>query len=195
MNEFEININSNIEDLEKLSTLIFLDIFGFVESFKEREHVLLKSIADLKSGIRLSKSNLIEDGKFSVYGGNGLVGYHTEYLFESETIIIGRVGKYCGNVHLTKPFSSVTSNAYIVELHDHDRFHLYFIKKCLELLDLNKYKVGATIPYLKAKDILNRPIPVVPENKQSVFANIYGEINAIEDLMMERDKQLAYLQK
>lgn len=194
MNIFEINSDSNIEYLEKLSTLIFKDIFGSIDSSNANNKVQLKSIADLKTGTRLSKSNLTNNGKFPVYGGNGLIGYHTEFLFEPESIVIGRVGKYCGNVHITKPFSSVTSNAYVLELYDDKSFNLYFVKKCLELLNLNNYKVGATIPYLKAGDILDQPIPLVSKNKQKVFADIYSEINAIKDLIMERDKQLAYLQ-
>ena len=35
-----------------------------------------------------------------VYGGNGIIGYSDRYLLEEPTIIVGRVGEYCGNIKM-----------------------------------------------------------------------------------------------
>ena len=58
----------------------------------------------------------IPDEKFChpVYGGNGIIGYSDKYLLEEPTIIVGRVGEYCGNVFKTQKRSWVTDNAMMV---------------------------------------------------------------------------------
>jgi type I restriction enzyme M protein len=59
----------------------------------------LSEIIKLSSGEFLS-AEMRKNGPFPVYGGNGVNGYHSAYLFESPTVVIGRVGAYCGAVHL-----------------------------------------------------------------------------------------------
>jgi type I restriction enzyme S subunit len=72
----------------------------------------------LKSGDFLSAANMDTNGKYPVYGGNGITGYHSSYLFENRKIVIGRVGAYCGAVHHTLPYSWITDNALYVAKKD-----------------------------------------------------------------------------
>jgi len=65
----------------------------------------------LKSGEFLPATEMAETGTFRVFGGNGINGYHDQYMFEGRQIIIGRVGVYCGCVHVSPPRSWVTDNA------------------------------------------------------------------------------------
>src|SRR5690606_2644094 len=55
------------------------------------EMVELSEIIKLSSGKGLTSANMIE-GRYPVYGGNGINGYHNEYFLEEPTIVIGRVG-------------------------------------------------------------------------------------------------------
>lgn len=58
----------------------------------------------------LSNKNRVA-GAIPVYGGNGITGYHNVGFVKEPTIVIGRVGEYCGSVHLTKAEAWVTDNA------------------------------------------------------------------------------------
>ena len=49
-----------------------------------------------------------------VFGGNGITGYYHSALLNEPTIVIGRVGEYCGNVFQTPEKSWVTDNAMLV---------------------------------------------------------------------------------
>lgn len=49
----------------------------------------LGDILKITSGSGLTKSKRNDDGKFLVYGGNGITGKHDRYLFEDEKLIIG----------------------------------------------------------------------------------------------------------
>jgi type I restriction enzyme S subunit len=50
-------------------------------------------------------------GEIPVYGGNGITGWHDEANVQSRTIVVGRVGAQCGNVHVTEERSWITDNA------------------------------------------------------------------------------------
>jgi hypothetical protein len=72
-----------------------------IEVSKDWEMVELKNIIKLASGDFLPSQNQ-QNGDYFIYGGNGIIGMHNKYNLERQTVIIGRVGAYCGNVHLTK---------------------------------------------------------------------------------------------
>ncbi len=46
-----------------------------------------------------------------VYGSNGLIGFAEQTNAGADTIIIGRVGSYCGSLHFSKKPCWVTDNA------------------------------------------------------------------------------------
>ncbi|MBL0147112.1 MAG: restriction endonuclease subunit S [Chitinophagaceae bacterium] len=85
-----------------------------IELPKDWKWVKLGEVLSVSSGKGI-KVNSLQGGSYAVYGGNGLNGYHSEYLIEEPKLIIGRVGVKCGVMHITKPKSWVTDNALIVE--------------------------------------------------------------------------------
>ncbi len=48
---------------------------------------------------------------YPVYGSNGVIGYANEANADGGSIIIGRVGSYCGSLYLSKQKCWVTDNA------------------------------------------------------------------------------------
>ena len=74
----------------------------------------LGDIISISSGSGLTRANRNDEGEYLVYGGNGVTGKHTSFMFDTEQLIIGRVGAHCGNAHITKPKSWVTDNAFVV---------------------------------------------------------------------------------
>ena len=60
------------------------------------------------------KENPDEEYCIPVFGGNGITGYYHSALLIEPTIVIGRVGEYCGNVFKTPEKSWVTDNAMLV---------------------------------------------------------------------------------
>ena len=45
------------------------------------------------------------NGSIPVFGGNGILDYCSESNYQDETIIIGRVGTYCGAVYFENEFN------------------------------------------------------------------------------------------
>lgn len=71
--------------------------------------VKIKYLAKIKSGDSISSNEIIQEGIYEVYGGNGLMGYCNEKNVDGFNIIIGRVGALCGNVRLISESKSLLS--------------------------------------------------------------------------------------
>ncbi len=108
--------------------------------------VELGKILKVSSGKSLSKKNMTGKG-FPVYGGNGITGFHSEYLFDDEKLIIGRVGVRCGVTHITKPKSWVTDNALVVNFRS-EFFDLKFMQLILQFENLNKLSNSTAQPVI-----------------------------------------------
>ena len=154
--------------------------------------VRLADVMTLASGEFLS-AEMRKAGPFPVYGGNGVNGHHSEYLFLEPTVVIGRVGAYCGAVHLTEPKSWVTDNALYVKnlLIPVD---LSFLEIALRAINLNQYaKVGGQ-PSISQSIVLERSIPLPPlATQQAIVAEIEAEqalVNANKELITRFEKKI-----
>ena len=78
----------------------------------------LKYFSLIKSGMFLSNTEYEIDGKYAVFGGNGINGYSDYKNIDEPSVIIGRVGALCGNIHLVAEPSWITDNALVVTIDD-----------------------------------------------------------------------------
>jgi type I restriction enzyme M protein len=144
----------------------------------EWEMVSLAEIIKLSSGKGLAVSQLGE-GKYPVYGGNGINGYHTEFFLDHSTIVIGRVGAYCGAVHITQPKSWVTDNGlYVTDFLK--EVNIKYLAQLLIQLNLNKYaKVGGQ-PSISQKTVTELQIPL-PDMKlqEEIVSKLITEENIV----------------
>lgn len=104
----------------------------------------LNNFINLKNG--KTSPDRITKGQYPVFGANGIIGYSNEFNAPPRTIIIGRVGEYCGSVHFSEKESWVTDNAIIANsktLGD-EKFWFYFLKS----YDLNRLKIGSGQPLI-----------------------------------------------
>lgn len=143
------NIVEGIETLQKKHQEVSLLISKLTNAFRESKQAKFGykfTIGDLftaRAGRALNTSEIQEVGPYAVYGGNGPIGYFSKYNRMSETIVIGRVGAHCGNVHLIKDAAWVTSNALSLELKTSQNVHLPYLAHVLRSLNLNQLARGA----------------------------------------------------
>ncbi len=120
--------------------------------------VELSQLIKLSSGKGLTAKNMIE-GQYPVYGGNGINGHHNEYFLDEPTIVIGRVGAYCGVVHITQPKSWITDNGLFVT-HFLKEIEMKFLSQLLTQLNLNRFaKVGGQ-PSISQKTVTDLKVSV-----------------------------------
>jgi type I restriction enzyme S subunit len=153
--------------VESLTHSIFLEMFGDpVTNPKKLTKIALGNLIKVKSGNGLVAKDMAPNGSFAVYGGNGINGYHDEFMFEHPKLVIGRVGVYCGAVHLTKPKSWVTDNALYVSEFKKPVSVLYLQSALIEA-NLNQYAGRAAQPLISGSRIY--PIEIMlPSNEEQI---------------------------
>ena len=141
--------------------------------------VKLGDVLKLSSGKGLPSKDRT-DGCYNVYGGNGITGCHNKYFVDNKTIVIGRVGEYCGAVHLTTEKCWVTDNAlmvteYLVEIDQE------FLQYILNQININQYaKVGGQ-PSISQSTVYNISINLPPLPIQQKISNMIKEEIALVD--------------
>lgn len=134
----------------ELIPALFLDMFGDpATNPRGFEHVSLGELLKVKSGEFLPAEKMDQSGDIPVYGGNGINGRHTVAMFDEPQIVIGRVGAYCGNVHLTKEHSWITDNALYVASRSRPVSN-HFLVYALRASHLNQYASQAGQPLISA---------------------------------------------
>ncbi len=129
--------------LQKTDELVkaqFIEMFGDPKTNNRRLPTIKGEDAFVfTSGKANTIQNLNDSYEYVCYGGNGITGYSKEYFCERSTLVIGRVGEYCGSVHLTKPRSWITDNAIYIKEFRTDSFVLEFLYFEFLLLDFHRF--------------------------------------------------------
>jgi type I restriction enzyme S subunit len=149
---------------------------------EEWEVVRLGEVFKLKSG-KTKPIDTSEFGNYPVYGGNGILGYTNEKNFNKETIIIGRVGEYCGSVYIANE-GWVTDNALYVVAKKID-YNNIFLCYLLKYLNLNQFSAETGQPLMTQTIIYSLPIPLPPLPEQQRIAEVLSQI----DQTIEKEQQ------
>ncbi len=159
---------------------IFHKMFGDpVTNSKNQTKKKLGDLIKVKSGDFLPAKSMDSQGSYPVYGGNGINGYHSEYMFENPVIVLGRVGAYCGVVHYTEPKSWITDNAlYISE--QSDELHTGYLTEALRIANLNQYAGRAGQPLISGSRIYPVEILVPSLSEQVKFASRTKDLHQID---------------
>lgn len=178
------------DNLESMLTAVYFEQFY---SSKASEYTKLSDLMVFGNGKSRPKTN----GTIPVYGGNGVLSYTDKYNAEN-TVLIGRVGAYCGSVYLEQSICWVSDNAIFAKSKiTNDEFFDYFLLKGLNLFN---HHVG-TGQQLLTQDILNNievPKPDIEQiglfnmKAKSVFETISANkceiirLKKLSDLLLAR---------
>ncbi|MBI5015599.1 MAG: restriction endonuclease subunit S [Deltaproteobacteria bacterium] len=179
-----------LAELDTLVQSIFLEMFGDpATNPKGWRKAPLGELIKLKSGNFLPASEMAERGGYPVLGGNGVNGYHDQFMFEEPQIVIGRVGAYCGCVHVSPPMSWVTDNALYISDRD-DSVDFGYLAFALTYANLNQYASQSGQPLISGSrvypvDIL---VPSLPEQRE-----FNGRARAVKKLLLSHQDSLGML--
>jgi predicted nucleotidyltransferase len=135
------------------------------------------------------KSRPSSDGANPIYGGNGILGYTAETNYEDETIIIGRVGAYCGATYYENRPIWVSDNALSAKpKNSNNAKYLYFL---LKNMSLNQYAQGSSHPLLTQTLLNSIDIEIATDpNQQKVIAAVLSSLDDKIDLLHRQNKTL-----
>ena len=127
--------------------------------------IRLGDVIDFKNGKSIKKS----DGIIPIYGGNGILGYTDKSNF-SHTIVVGRVGAYCGSIYVEENSCWVSDNAIAgVPKEGQDLTYLYYV---LKSLNLNSKQIGSSQPLITQSMLKDMIVDIeIDIEKQKIIAN------------------------
>ena len=168
----------------------------FVEMFEDKNYEKLsgKELFSFSSGKFLEVSKRLENG-VPVYGGNGVAWYTDEPLIDFDTIVIGRVGAYCGNVKLIKEPVWITDNAIFIKHFKKDVYNIDFLYYMMELVDFSRFAQCSGQPKITQKPLEEFNYVVPPIEEQIKFSNIVKQIDKQKFILEKNLKETEELQE
>ena len=147
----------------------FIEMFG--NPTNETVGKLGNELFSFASGKANIKSNLDPSFQYNCYGGNGITGKSKEYLLKDKTIVIGRVGEYCGCVHQTSDYCWVTDNAIYLKTYS-DIYRFKFIYYMFVMMDFHRYASETGQPKITQAPLLSCTYPIPTLEAQDIFISI-----------------------
>lgn len=154
--------------------------------------VKIKYLAKIKSGDSISSNEIIQEGIYEVYGGNGLMGYCNKKNVDGFNIIIGRVGALCGNVRLISDSKYITDNALILNCFDNALYPYMYIM--LKAANLNNLNTSNAQPLITGSKVLNVSLPIPPLSEQQSIADYLDQkCSEIDELISIKQQKIEKL--
>lgn len=155
--------------------------------------VKLEDIITIRSGENIVVRNLKDSDIFPVYGGNGINGYYEKANVEVDTLIIGRVGFYCGSIHRTKSKAWITDNALIVTTFA-NHLNIDWLQMALMWANIRDTSNSTAQPVVSGKSIYPIVVPLPPLEEQVQIANKFKSFEVcISQLSQEIDDLIDYV--
>jgi len=165
----------------------------FTQSLRKLEGipmVELEKICTFEYGKPLKEESR-KGGEYPVFGSNGIVGYHDEYLVKGPFIVVGRKGT-AGAVTYSEINGFPIDTAFYIDLLDKNKIDLKFLYFVLRTLDLGKVSTQAGVPGLNRNDAykVKIPVPTLEIQKQMV-----EEMEKEEEIIEANEKLIGIMEQ
>jgi type I restriction enzyme S subunit len=122
----------------------------------------------------------MNNGCIPVFGGNGITGYHDTPNIFQPSIVIGRVGYYCGSIHVTPAQAWVTDNAFITEFPS-DQIVFDFLALLLRATNLKENEKATAQPVISGSKVYPIVVGLPPLIEQRRIVAKVDELMGICD--------------
>ena len=162
-----------IQETDELVKSQFIEMFGDPKNAAAKPGMVKgERLFSLASGKANTIENLNDQYPYECYGGNGITGNSKNYLVKDPTIVIGRVGEYCGSVHMTSPFSWITDNAIYITDYDEKTINLEFLYRECQVMDFHRFAATVGQPKITQKPLLESFYIVPTMERQNQYVDI-----------------------
>lgn len=164
----------------------------FPDSFEESELGLVPKgwrVGQLGNELRIAygknlpTTKLLDSG-YPVFGGNGLIGFFSEYLYESRQVLVACRGAASGKVNQSPPKAFVTNNSLVLE--ETRELPFSYLKGFMSSTDLTPYVTGSAQPQVTIENLKVFKILVPSE---AVVAEFEAAAGLIEDRIEQNNIQ------
>ena len=168
------NIEAKINILKKYKEGVFRII-----KRNTLNYIKLGDFCDLYQPKTIAQNLLKINGKYPVYGANGIIGYYNDYNHETSQVIVGCRGN-CGAIQLTNTKSWINGNAMVIKpLNNIKLIYLYYL---MHTIRFDKIIEKSSVPQITRDKMKTIKIPANFDNR-------------ILDMLILLDKKIELLQK
>jgi type I restriction enzyme S subunit len=132
------------------------------ETWPLRRCITIRS-GDFADPVKLRRDQT-KEANVPVIGGNGVMGYLDKSNNTGTTIVIGRVGALCGNVHLVEGSAWITDNA--LRITRITGFEAPYLAEQLRTMDLNRLSNANAQPLITGGTVKSQRVVKPPTQEQ-----------------------------
>ena len=158
----------------------------------------LDTICSVYQPKTISTKELVEDGRYAVYGANGEIGRYNKYNHTDSEVLITCRGATCGRINVSRPFSWINGNAMVVHPHSNN-LRKDFLYYYLTSINFAPYISGSAQPQITRVSLqpLELPLPPLAEQGRIVakIEELFAGIDAgVENLKSVKNQIALYRQ-
>ena len=133
-----------------------------------------------------------KEGNIPIYGSNGIVGFHNDYVISGEGVITGRSGSI-GDVYYNEERCwALNTTLYVKDFHGNlPRYIVYF----LQFFDLKKFASGTGVPTLNRNDVHPQYVAFPQFEEQMEICKILNQLDETIFQKIEKLKRIKSLKK
>ena len=185
--------------LEAMAETLFRQ--WFIEEADESWEVgKLGDFVSIVYGKNLPTNKLIDQG-YPVYGGNGIIGYFNEYLYEEPQVLVSCRGAASGKINISTDNSFVTNNSLVLEINKKSCITFEYLKYYCLNYDFTPHVSGSAQPQITIEGLydaeyLNPPQKLIhkfSENVREIINKCNFNNRQIQTLERLRDTLLPKL--
>ncbi|PFO62771.1 restriction endonuclease subunit S [Bacillus cereus] len=169
---------------------------GFAGDWEQRK--LGELCDEFQSGKNIKSEDVRDEGKYPVFGGNGIRGYTNTYNHDGLYALIGRQGALCGNVNISSGKAYFSEHAIAVKGNkDNETRFLYFL---LDKMNLGKYSGQSAQPGLAVNKLIELTAFIPTFAEQTKISGFFKQLDGIialhqQELTNLKQTKQGFLQK
>ena len=152
----------------------------------------LFEICNPKQWKTISIDNLDNNGKYPVYGANGIIGYYSEYNHEKPTLCITCRGATSGELNISTSYSYINGNTMALDDLDETKIDINFLYYFLKKRGFKDIISGSAQPQITRISLKKISIPLYTLSFQK---KLVSHIKKIEDITMINKNRLLILKE
>lgn len=129
----------------------------------------IDEVFDIHYGKTLPTSKIGKEGRYPVYGANGVIGYYKTHNCDDYVTLITSRGNGSGNVLRTYDKESFVTNNSFVVVPKANKLQLPYVHQCMKNIDFRAIRTGSAQPQLTNNSISTIKIILPNEELIKVF--------------------------
>ena len=162
-----------IEDLKLFKKGLLQKQYNYI---KDKNLVELSYIANIYQPQTISQ-NKLDNGKYFVFGANGIIGKYSRYNHKQKQITISCRGENSGKVNITPEKCWITGNSMVLNTDNNYNVDKMYLKCVLDSQNLRYLISGSGQHQITRNVILKHKIPLLPISEQKKFRNPFIKLD------------------